>query len=150
MYAVIQTGGKQYRVAQGSRLRVEKIEAETNAIIELDQVLMVAAGERIEVGTPFIEGGKVTATVKEQGRAKKVKIIKFKRRKHYLKHQGHRQYYTLLEVNGINAAGMVMPAITAEIVSEATVTATNEVTAVSSEDSIINTIPVTEEVNNGT
>jgi large subunit ribosomal protein L21 len=103
MYAVIQTGGKQYRVAQGDTLRVEKIAAETGATVELDRVLMVAEGETVTVGKPYVEGGRVTATVKSHGRAKKVKIIKFKRRKHYMKRQGHRQWYTLLEVTGISA-----------------------------------------------
>jgi len=106
MYAVIQTGGKQYRVAQGGTLRVEKLAAEAGATVELDQVLMVAEGETVRVGRPYVEGGKVTATVKAHGRAEKVKIIKFKRRKHYMKRQGHRQWYTLLEVTDISAAGM--------------------------------------------
>lgn len=142
MYAVIHTGGKQYRVAQGSRLRVEKIAADANTTIELDQVLMVASGEQIAVGTPYIEGGKVTATIKEHGRAKKVKIIKFKRRKHHMKHQGHRQSYTLLEVTGINAAGMMTPSIVTEVVSDTTITATDAANAVldsASEATAVNT-----------
>jgi large subunit ribosomal protein L21 len=106
MYAVIQTGGKQYKVAPGNRVFVEKIVADAGSLIELDRVLMIGAGEQVVVGSPYIEGGKVTATVREHGRAKKVKIIKLKRRKHYLKHQGHRQYYTLLEITGINAVGL--------------------------------------------
>jgi len=106
MYAVIQTGGKQYRVAQGSALRVEKLPAEAGATVELDQVLMVADGETVRVGKPYVEGGKVTAIVKAHGRADKVKIVKFRRRKHYLKRQGHRQWYTLLEVTDIGATGM--------------------------------------------
>lgn len=101
MYAVIQTGGKQYRVAEGDTLRVEKLAADTGAAIELDQVLMVAEGDDVKVGRPYVEGGKVTATVKAHGRSKKVKIVKFKRRKQYLKRQGHRQWYTELEVTGI-------------------------------------------------
>ena len=103
MYAVIQTGGKQYRVAQGDTLRVEKLAADPGAAIELDKVLMLGEGEDVKVGKPYVEGGKVTATVKAHGRSKKVKIIKFKRRKSYLKHQGHRQSYTELEVTGISA-----------------------------------------------
>jgi large subunit ribosomal protein L21 len=103
MYAVIQTGGKQYRVAQGDTLRVEKLAADAGSAVELDKVLMVGEGEDVKVGTPFLEGGKVTATVKSHGRSKKVKIVKFKRRKHHLKRQGHRQWYTELEVTGISA-----------------------------------------------
>ena len=103
MYAVIQTGGKQYRVSEGSTLRVEKIVAEEGDSIEIDKVLMVADGDDVKVGTPYVEGGKVTATVKSHGRGKKVHIIKFKRRKHHMKRQGHRQHYTELEVTGISA-----------------------------------------------
>jgi len=103
MYAVIRTGGKQYRVAEGDTLKVEKIVAETGASLELDQVFMVADGEDIKVGKPYLNGGKVTATVKSHGRGKKVKIIKFRRRKHHLKRQGHRQWFTELEITGINA-----------------------------------------------
>ena len=103
MYAVIQTGGKQYRVAEGDNLKVEKIAADEGASVELDKVLMVADGEKVTVGRPYIEGGKVTATVKSHGRGKKVKIIKFRRRKNHLKHQGHRQWFTELTVTDINA-----------------------------------------------
>jgi len=103
MYAVIQTGGKQYRVSEGDVLRVEKLKAEAGDSVDLDKVLMVGEGESVNVGTPYIEGSKVTATVKSQGRGKKVKIIKFKRRKHHMKRQGHRQSYTELEITGISA-----------------------------------------------
>ena len=103
MYAVIQTGGKQYRVAEGDKLKVEKITAETGASIELDKVLMVADGEDVKLGKPYLDGGTVTATVKAHGRGKKVKIIKFRRRKHHMKRQGHRQWFTELEITGINA-----------------------------------------------
>ena len=103
MYAVIQTGGKQYRVSEGDTLKVEKLAAETGSDIELDKVLMVADGDAVTVGCPFIEGGKVIATVKAHGRAKKVHIIKFRRRKHHLKHQGHRQWFTELQITAINA-----------------------------------------------
>ena len=103
MYAVIQTGGKQYRVAEGDNLKVEKIAADEGANVELDRVLMVADGETVTVGKPYIEGGKVTATVKGHGRGKKVKIIKFRRRKQHLKRQGHRQWFTELTITGINA-----------------------------------------------
>jgi len=103
MYAVIQTGGKQYRVAEGDSLKVEKIAAEAGASVELDKVLMVADGEDVKVGKPYLDGGTVTARVKAHGRGKKVKIIKFRRRKHHMKRQGHRQWFTELEITGINA-----------------------------------------------
>jgi large subunit ribosomal protein L21 len=103
MYAVIRTGGKQYRVTEGDTLKIEKIAADEGASVELDQVLMVADGDEVKVGTPILEGGKVTATVKAHGRAKKVKIIKFRRRKHHLKRQGHRQWFTELTITGISA-----------------------------------------------
>jgi large subunit ribosomal protein L21 len=103
MYAVIQTGGKQYRVAEGDTLKIEKIAADEGASVELDKVLMIADGENVTVGKPFVEGGKVTATVKAHGRGKKVKIIKFRRRKHHLKRQGHRQWFTELSITGISA-----------------------------------------------
>lgn len=103
MYAVIQTGGKQYRVAAGATLKVEKIDAATGDSVELDKVLMIADGDDVKVGAPYVEGGKVTATVKGHGRAGKVTIVKFRRRKHHMKRQGHRQSYTELEVTGISA-----------------------------------------------
>ena len=103
MYAVIQTGGKQYRVSEGDTLRVEKIGAEEGAEMELDKVLMIADGDNIKVGAPYEEGGKVSATVKSHGRGKKVNIVKFRRRKQYLKRQGHRQSYTELQITGISA-----------------------------------------------
>ncbi len=101
MYAVIQTGGKQYRVSEGLKLKVEKLDAAEGDSIELDKVLMVANGDDVKVGTPYVDGGKVTATVTAHGRGKKVKIIKFKRRKHHMKRQGHRQAYTELEITNI-------------------------------------------------
>lgn len=103
MYAVIKTGGKQYRVTQGQVLRVEKLEQEVGASVDLPEVLMVADGDEFKIGAPHVEGGMVTATVKGHGREKKVHILKFRRRKHHMKHQGHRQYYTELEITGINA-----------------------------------------------
>jgi large subunit ribosomal protein L21 len=103
MYAVVKTGGKQYRVAEGDTLKVEKLGVEEGETVELNEVLMIADGEDIKVGTPFLDGGKVTATVKSNGRGKKVKIIKFRRRKHHMKRQGHRQSYTELTITAINA-----------------------------------------------
>ncbi|MBK1716358.1 50S ribosomal protein L21 [Thiocystis violacea] len=103
MYAVILTGGKQYRVSEGDTVKVEKLAAEQGASIDIDQVLMVADGDDIKVGKPYLAGGRVTATVEAHGRAKKVKIVKFRRRKHYLKRQGHRQWFTALKITSISA-----------------------------------------------
>lgn len=104
MYAVFSTGGKQYRASTGDVITVEKLEAEKGSSIELGEVLLVGEGKDIQVGTPLLEGGKVTARVVEHGRGDKIKIIKFKRRKNYLKTQGHRQYFTTLEITGIESA----------------------------------------------
>lgn len=101
MYAVIKTGGKQYKVAEGQTVRVEKLEADAGAAVEFDQVLMIANGDDLKVGAPLVEGAKVTGEVAAQGRAKKVEIIKFRRRKHSMKRQGHRQYYTDVKITGI-------------------------------------------------
>ena len=103
MYAVFKTGGKQYRATTGDVIKVEKIDAEKGATVELDQVLMVGEGEDVKIGTPFLEGGKVTATVVDHGRGDKIKVIKFKRRKNYRKQMGHRQYFTQIEITGIDA-----------------------------------------------
>lgn len=103
MYAVIKTGGKQYRVVEGQTLKVEKILAEEGTSVEIPEVLMVADGDRITLGTPYVSGGKVTATVKSQGRGPKIEIVKFRRRKHHRKHMGHRQDFTELQITGINA-----------------------------------------------
>ncbi|HLA75622.1 MAG TPA: 50S ribosomal protein L21 [Gammaproteobacteria bacterium] len=104
MYAVIVTGGKQYRVSAGQTLKVEKIVAEEGASINFDKVLLVGNDNDIQVGTPFVTGSKVTAVVKSHGRGKKVHIIKFRRRKHHMKQMGHRQSYTELEITGIAQA----------------------------------------------
>lgn len=101
MYAVFTTGGKQYRATEGEVVRVEKLEAEKGATIELDQVLMVGEGENVRIGTPTVEGGKVTAEVVDHGRGEKIRIIKFRRRKHHMKQMGHRQYYTEIKITGI-------------------------------------------------
>ncbi len=103
MYAVFKTGGKQYRATTGDKLKVEKIEAEKGTTVELDQVLMVGEGEDVKVGTPLLAGGKVTVLVVDHGRHDKIKIIKFKRRKHHMKRAGHRQYFTQIEITGIEA-----------------------------------------------
>lgn len=103
MYAVIKTGGKQYRVVAGEKIKVEQIPAEVGAEVSLDQVLMVGDGETVKIGTPRLDGASVTAKVISHGRHPKVKIFKLRRRKHYQKHQGHRQNYTELEICSINA-----------------------------------------------
>jgi large subunit ribosomal protein L21 len=102
MYAVIKTGGKQYKVAAGEKLKVEQIPADIGSEITLDQVLAVGAGETIQVGSPLVQGAKVLAMVVAQGRHDKVKIFKMRRRKHYQKRQGHRQNYTELQIVSIN------------------------------------------------
>ena len=103
MYAIFKTGGKQYSATTGDVLKVEKIEAEKRAEAELDQELMVGEGEDVKIGTPYLKGGKVTATVVDHGRRDKIKVIKFKRRKNYRKQMGHRQYFTQIEITGIDA-----------------------------------------------
>ena len=103
MYAVIVSGGKQHRVVEGEVLRLEKIEVATGETVEFDQVLMVANGDDIKIGGPVVDGAKVKAEVLSHGRADKVTIIKFRRRKHSMKRQGHRQWYTEVKITGINA-----------------------------------------------
>lgn len=104
MYAVFATGGKQYRAVAGDVLKIEKLDAEKGATVELDQVLMVGEGEDVKIGTPYLKGGKVTATIVEHGRGDKIKILKFKRRKHHMKQMGHRQDFTKIEITGIAAS----------------------------------------------
>ena len=112
MYAVIKTGGKQYKVAAGEKLKVEQIPADIGAEITIDQVLAVGAGDQLSVGTPLVAGATVSATVLSQGRHDKVRIFKMRRRKHYRKQQGHRQNYTELFISGISSAA---GAVTAEV-----------------------------------
>ena len=102
MYAVIESGGKQHRVIEGETLKLEKIEAATGDTIEFDKVLMIG-GDAIKIGTPVVEGSKVTAEVVAHGRHKKVKIVKFNRRKHYRRETGHRQWFTEVKITGISA-----------------------------------------------
>jgi large subunit ribosomal protein L21 len=103
MYAVIKTGGKQYKVAAGEKLKIEQIAADVGQEITLDQVLAVGEGEQIQFGQPLISGASVTVTVLSQGRHDKVKIFKMRRRKHYQKRQGHRQNFTEVRIDAINA-----------------------------------------------
>lgn len=103
MYAIIKTGGKQYRVEAGLKLKIEQVSADIGSELLIDQVLMVADGDNVSVGKPLLEGASVKATVLEQGRHAKVRIFKLRRRKHYQKHQGHRQNYTEIQITGISA-----------------------------------------------
>ena len=101
MYAVVVTGGKQYRVMQGETLKVEKIDLEEGKSFDIENVLMIGDGDKVTVGAPLVSGAKVTATVKSHGRLEKIRIVKFRRRKHHRKQMGHRQHYTEIEINGI-------------------------------------------------
>ncbi|AWK14665.1 50S ribosomal protein L21 [Candidatus Fukatsuia symbiotica] len=103
MYAVFQSGGKQHRVSEGQVVRLEKLDIVTGEVIEFDQVLMVADGEDIKIGVPLVDGGKIKAEVLAHGRGAKIKIVKFRRRKHYRKQQGHRQWFTDVKITGISA-----------------------------------------------
>lgn len=103
MYAVIKTGGKQYKVIAGEKLKVEQIPADIGSEITIDQVLAVGAGEAMKFGTPLVDGAKVLVKVVSHGRHDKVTIFKMRRRKHYQKHQGHRQNYTEIQIVSINA-----------------------------------------------
>ena len=103
MYAVIKTGGKQYRVTQGETLKIETVAGDVGSAIVLDKVLMVGNGDKVSVGKPLLTGATVKATIVANGRHDKVKIFKMRRRKHYQKHQGHRQNYTEIRIDGISA-----------------------------------------------
>jgi large subunit ribosomal protein L21 len=103
MYAVIESGGKQHRVTEGEVLKLEKIEVGTGETISFDKVLLVGQGADVQIGAPYVASGKVTAEVLNHGRADKVTIIKFRRRKHYRKQQGHRQWFTEVKITGISA-----------------------------------------------
>ncbi len=103
MYAVIATGGKQYRVEKGSVLRIEKLTAEPGAAVSFDQVLLVGNGEGVKVGAPLVSGASVAATIERHGKGDKVSIVKFRRRKHYLRMKGHRQPFTEIKVTDISA-----------------------------------------------
>ncbi|MES1982349.1 MAG: 50S ribosomal protein L21 [Pseudomonadota bacterium] len=103
MYAVIKTGGKQYRVIQGETLKIETVAGEVGSAIVLDKVLMVGNGDQLSIGKPLLTGATVTATIISNGRGEKIRIFKMRRRKHYQKHQGHRQNYTEIRIDGISA-----------------------------------------------
>ncbi len=103
MYAVIKTGGKQYRVSQGETLKIETVAGDVGSAVVLDKVLMIGNGDTVSVGKPLLAGATVTATIVSNGRGEKIRIFKMRRRKHYQKHQGHRQNYTEIRIDGISA-----------------------------------------------
>ena len=103
MYAVIESGGKQHRVSEGDVVKLELLTAEPGEQVVFDKVLLVANGDAVNVGAPYVESGKVTGEVVRSDRAKKVKVIKFKRRKDFLRRQGHRQWFTEVKITGISA-----------------------------------------------
>ncbi|MBB3170106.1 50S ribosomal protein L21 [Simiduia aestuariiviva] len=103
MYAVFESGGKQHRVIEGETLKLEKIEVATGETIEFDKVMLVADGDKVSLGEPLLKGAKVTAEVVSHGRGDKVTIVKFRRRKHSMKRQGHRQWFTEVKITGIKA-----------------------------------------------
>ena len=101
MYAVVATGGKQYKVSEGDILRVEKLAGDVGETVSLDQVLMVSDGEDVRIGRPLVENAAVNASIVEQGKAKKILVFKYKRRKRYRKKQGHRQSFTAIKIDNI-------------------------------------------------
>ena len=101
MYAIIESGGKQYRVTEGQSIKLEKLDVDAGGTINFDRVLMIGDGENSSIGAPMVTGAKVVAEVEAHGRHKKIKILKFKRRKHHMKQQGHRQDYTQVKVTQI-------------------------------------------------
>ncbi|KAA8982454.1 MULTISPECIES: 50S ribosomal protein L21 [Gammaproteobacteria] len=103
MYAVFVSGGKQHRVREGEKIKLEKIETETGGTVEFDRVLLAGEGDDVKIGTPDLEGAKVTGEVVSHGRHDKIQIIKFRRRKHSMKQMGHRQWYTEVKITGIKA-----------------------------------------------
>ena len=102
MYAVIKTGGKQYKVKEGQTLKVEKLVGEEGTELDMDDILMIVDGDKVEVGGPLVEGAKVSAKIKSHGRAPKINVVKFRRRKHYRKQMGHRQAFTELMITKIS------------------------------------------------
>jgi len=114
MYAVFKTGGKQYRAAKGDTLKIEKLDVAEGDKVSFDEVLMVGEGADVKIGAPLVSGGKVEAKVLEQGKSKKVDVIKFKRRKNYLRMGSHRQNFTLVEITGIKGGAKAKKAAKAE------------------------------------
>jgi large subunit ribosomal protein L21 len=118
MYAVFKTGGKQYRASKGDRLRLERLDAEEGATIEFDQVLLVGEGTDVKLGSPLVSGSKVKAKVKAQGRGRKIKVLKFKRRKNYMRVKGHRQHFTEVEITSITGGSRKQAAAESEPAAE--------------------------------
>ena len=114
MYAVFRSGGKQYRAAKGDVLRLEKIEADEGATVKFDEVLMVGEGADVKVGSPLLSGSTVSGKVVKQGKSKKVSVVKFKRRKNYLRQGSHRQFFTEVEITGITGGSAKKAAPKAE------------------------------------
>ena len=104
MFAVFMSGGKQHRVNEGDVLKLERLNAEPGDEVVFDKVLLVAEGDEVNVGQPYVEGGRISARVLGHDRGSKIRVIKFKRRKNYLRRQGHRQWYTQVRITGIMAA----------------------------------------------
>ena len=102
MFAVFKSGGKQHRVSEGEVVRLERLDAEPGASVEFDEVLLIAEGDNVNVGAPFVTGGKVTAEVVAHDRGDKIRIVKFRRRKHYMRRAGHKQWYTDVRITGIS------------------------------------------------
>jgi len=109
MYAVFRSGGKQYRASKGDVLRLEKLEANEGADVSFDEVLLVGDGKNIKVGSPLLAGNSVTGKVLKQGKSKKVSVVKFKRRQNYLRQHTHRQFFTEVEITGIDSSGKAAP-----------------------------------------
>jgi large subunit ribosomal protein L21 len=103
MYAVIESGGKQHRVTEGETLKLELLDVEPGKIVDFDKVLLVSDGSEVKIGAPYVESGKVSAEVVTHGRHKKIKIVKFRRRKHSRTQMGHRQWFTEVKITGISA-----------------------------------------------
>ena len=109
MYAVIESGGKQHRVEEGEILQLEKLDAAAGDKVKFDRILLLGEGESVKIGKPYVEGGQVEAKVVKQGRGEKIKIVKFNRRKHFKKQQGHRQFFTEVEITAIKVKAKAKP-----------------------------------------
>ena len=109
MYAVIESGGKQHRVEEGEILQLEKLDAASGDKVKFDRILLLGEGESVKIGKPYVEGGQVEAKVVKQGRGEKIKIVKFNRRKHFKKQQGHRQFFTEVEITAIKVKAKAKP-----------------------------------------
>ena len=118
MYAVIESGGKQHRVEEGEILQLEKLDAAAGDKVKFDRILLLGEGESVKIGKPYVEGGQVEAKVVKQGRGEKIKIVKFNRRKHFKKQQGHRQFFTEVEITAIKVKAKAKPKAKAKSTGE--------------------------------